>query len=49
MITRNVAATAAFKNCRPFAKCITKIDGTTLLDAEHLDIFMLMYNLLEYS
>ena len=40
---------AAFKNCAPFAKCITKIDETTIDDAEDLDLVMPMYNLLEYS
>ena len=29
-----------FKNCVPFTKCITKIDGTTIDDAEDLDLFM---------
>ena len=37
----------AFKNCASFTKCITKIDGTTINDAE--DLVMSMYNLLEYS
>ena len=37
----------ALKNCTPFIKCITKIDGTTTNDAENL--VMLMHNLLEYS
>ena len=40
---------AAFKNCTPFTKCITYTDGTTIDDAEDLDLVMLMYNLLEYS
>ena len=48
-----VAATpktqVAFKNCAPFTKCITKIDGTKIDDAEDLDLVMLMYNLIEYS
>ena len=30
-------------------KCITKIDGTTIDDAENLDLVMPMYNLLKYS
>ena len=30
-----------------FIKCITKIDGTTIDDAEDLDLVMLIYNLLE--
>ena len=33
----------------PFTKCITKIDGTTIDDAEDLDVVMPVYNLLEYS
>ena len=39
----------AFKNCAPFTKCITKIDGTTIDDAEDLDLVMAMYNLVEYN
>ena len=35
-----------FKNCAPF---ITKIDGTTIEDAEDLDLVRLMYNLVEYG
>ena len=39
----------AFKNCAPFMMCITKIYGTTIDDAEDLDLVMPIYNLLEYS
>ena len=38
-----------FKYCPPFTKCITKIDGTTIDDAENFDLVMPMYNLIEYS
>ena len=38
----------AFKNCAPFPKCTTKIDGT-LDDAEDLNLVMSIYNLIEYS
>ena len=38
-----------FKNCAWCTKCITKIDGTTLDDAEDLDLVMPMYNFIEYS
>ena len=38
----------AFKNCAQFTKCITKIDGTTIDDAEDLDLVMPVYNLIEY-
>ena len=39
----------AFKNCVPLTQCITKLDGTTIDDAENLDLFMPMHNLLEHS
>ena len=32
----------AFKNCVPFTKCIIKIDGTTIDDADNLDLVMPM-------
>ena len=38
-----------FKNCAPFIIYITKIDGTTIHDAENLYMAIPMYNLLEYS
>ena len=43
------ATQVAFKNCAPFTKCITKIDGTIIDDAEDLDLVMPMYNLTEHS
>ena len=43
------ATQVAFKNCTPFTKCITKIDGTTINHVEDLDIVMPMYNSMEYS
>ena len=43
------ATQVAFKNCKPFTKCITKIDGTTIDDAEDLDLVMPMYSLIENS
>ena len=39
----------AFKNCTPFIRCITKIGGTTIDDAEDLDLVMPMYNMIECS
>ena len=38
-----------FKNCAPFSKSITKIDGATTDDAEDLDLVLSVYNLIEYS
>ena len=46
-ITEHQVTEVTFKNCAPFTKCITKIDGT-IGDAEDLDLVMLMYNLIEY-
>ena len=45
----NIPSSVAFKNCAPFTKCITKIDGTTIDDAEDLDLVMSVYILLEYN
>ena len=39
----------AFKTCAQFTKCITKIDETTIDDAEDLDLVLPMYSLSEYS
>ena len=39
----------AFKNNAPFIKCISKINGVKIDNAEDLDVVMPMYNLLEYS
>ena len=44
-IAGNVAARVTFKNCVPFTKCITKIDGTTTDDAEDLNLVIRMYTL----
>ena len=45
----NIPTPVAFKIWAAFIKCIKKIDGTTVDDAEDLDLSMLMYNFLEYS
>ena len=39
----------AFKNCSPFRKCRTEINETFIDKAEHINIAILMYNLIEYS
>ena len=39
----------SFKNCAPFTKCIAKIDGTTIDDAEDLYLVMSVYILIEYN
>ena len=43
------ATEVVFKNCAPSTKCITKINGTTIDNAEDWDLVMPMYNLIEYS
>ena len=35
--------------CALLIKCITEVDGTTIDDAEDLDLVIQIYNLLEYS
>ena len=39
----------AFKNCAPFTKYITKINGTTIDEAKHLHLVKSFYNLIECS
>ena len=48
-VTAAPATQVSFKNCAPFTKYITKIDGTTIDGAEDLDLVMPIYNLIEYS
>ena len=43
----NLATEVTFKNCVPFIKCISKIDGTTVDVLEDLNLVMPMYKLLE--
>ena len=38
-----------FKNCAPFIKCISRINGTEIDHAQDIDIVMPMYSLIEYS
>ena len=39
----------AFKNCAPFAICISQINNTQIDNCEDIDIIKPMYNLIEYS
>ena len=39
----------AFKNCAPFRKCRTEINETFVDDAQHINIAMPNYSLIEYS
>ena len=38
-----------FKNCAPFTKCISRINGTEIDNAQDIDIVMPMHNLNKYS
>ena len=38
-----------FKNCAPFARCVTHINDEHVETTENLDIIMPMYNLIDYS
>ena len=56
LVTGNITVTGgdantkvAFKNCAPFRKCRTEINETFVDDAQHINIAMPMYNLIEYS
>ena len=45
----NANTKVAFKNCAPFNKCRTEINGTFVDEADFINIAMPMYNLIEYS
>ena len=45
----NAATQVVFKNCAPFKKCSTEIDGTFVDETDFINITMPMYNLIEYS
>ena len=38
-----------FKNCAPFADCISEINNTQIDNAKDIDVVMPMYNLIEYN
>ena len=38
-----------FKNCAPFANCISEINNTQIDNAKNVNVVMSMYNLIEYS
>ena len=45
----NAATQVIFKNCAPFEKCSTEIDGTLVDEANFINNTMPMYNLIKYS
>ena len=54
LVTGNIAVAGAdnktkvaFKNCAPFRKCRTEINDTFIDEAEHINIAMSTYNLIE--
>ena len=38
-----------FEDCAPFPKCMSRINGTDIDNAQDTDIVIPMYNLIEYS
>ena len=38
-----------FKNCAPFADCISETNNTYIDNAKYIGVVMPMYNLIEYS
>ena len=55
LVTGNINVTGgdnnikvAYKNCAPFEKCSTEIDGTLADEADFINITITMYNLSEY-
>ena len=48
-ITLVAITQVAFKNCTPFEKCSTQIDGTLVDETNFINIRMPMYNLIEYG
>ena len=55
LVTGNINVAGAdntkdeFKNCSPFRKCRIEINETFINEAEHINITVPMYNLIEYS
>ena len=45
----NASTQVIFKNCAPFKRCSTEIDGTLIDETHVINITMPMYNLIEYS
>ena len=45
----NASTQVIFKNCAPFKRCSTEIDGTLVDETDFINITMPMYNLIEYS
>ena len=45
----DAATQVIFKNCAPFEKCSTEIDGTLVDEANFINNTMPMYNLIKYS
>ena len=49
VLAHNNSTLAAFKNYATFTDCITKMDETTVDEAEGLDLIKLMHKFIEYS
>ena len=46
-VTTAPSTQTSFTKCALFTKCIKKIDGTTIDDAEDLELVMPLYNLIK--
>ena len=45
----NAATEVVFKNCAPFKKCSTEIDGSLVDEGDFINITVPIYNSIEYS
>ena len=45
----NASKKVVFKNCAPFTDSICEINNTQIDNAKHIEVIMLMYNVIEYS
>ena len=45
----NANQKVVFKNCAPFTDSICEINNTQIDNAKHIEVIMLMYNVIEYS
>ena len=49
IVNRNNDTLVCFKNCSPFTRCVTHLNGEHVEIAGNLDIIMNLYNLIGYS
>ena len=49
IVANNTNQKTIFKSCATFTSCISRINNTKVDDAQHIEILMPMYSLIEYS